>query len=1121
MKRKLLLLCVLCVFFTAGSFAADESLKLHYSFVSGVNDITGNGYNGTLKNGATVCILGEFSVLNLGSSNGYLDMGSKTGELISSLEDFSISTCLYLDLSTSISGDGNFVWTFSTSSSCGQSSGKYIAYRVNRQRYTQSSGGWGSEVVAVEKGAAASKGSWQHVIYTQSGASGKLYVNGQLIASGAASLNPEKIGSPTLYNWIGRPQFSGDAYLKNALIADFRIYNRALSASEITGLSALAVKLNEAQAVVDMSAAITGLNLGNLNEVRKNMVLPSLIGNNVNVAWQSSVPAIISNDGVVIRPPYGSQNARVMLTATFTKDGKKDVRNYAATVLSKVSDAEAVNRDANDLVIPAKHCYRQHLVLPSNSVEGSTITWKSDRPEYLSDAGKLIRLPSKGSGNVEVKLTAEIKKGAVSSTKKFTVCIAEDEGYSGYLFAYFTGNSGLEESIRFAVSSDGYTYKALNANLPVIGSDTISDMGGVRDPHILRGADGKTFYMVVTDMKSALGWSSNHGIILLKSTDLVNWTSGKVDIRTRFPKTPFNKTDRAWAPQTIYDRETGKYMIYFSLRFGSGADVIYYAYANDDFTDLATEPKILFNHPLGKSCIDGDIIYKDGKYNLFFKTEGDGNGIKKAISDKLTEGYVVLQDKYLQPTTEAVEGSCVFRLINSDQYILMYDVYAAGKYQFTESADLENFTVIDSEISMNFTPRHGTVMPISSEEAVRLMNKWGKESLLRIDKTGSDAVKKNNIVLDETAKTYYLPVRYGVDIQYFDPQITSLPGIKISPKGTQDFSKGAVAYTLRAGEYSQVYNVEVQVNNNPVLEGYYADPDILYAEKTGKFYLYPTADGFTGWSGDYFKVFSSGDMVSWKDEGVIIDLPKDVTWADGNAWAPCIVEKKINGEYKYFYYFTARQKIGVAVADNPTGPFRDSGKALINFKPAGVKGGQEIDPDVFTDPKTGKSYLYWGNGYMAGAELNDDMVSIDKNTIRVMTPNDTFREGAYVIYRHGTYYFFWSEDDTRSPNYKVRYGTSDSPLGNITVPANNLVIQKDAEKGIYGTGHNSVIQIPGTDHWYIVYHRFTRPNGINMGDAAGYNREVCIDQLEFNADGSVKQVQPTVEGISPVFVPSR
>ncbi|ABQ06126.1 family 43 glycosylhydrolase [Flavobacterium johnsoniae] len=611
--------------------------------------------------------------------------------------------------------------------------------------------------------------------------------------------------------------------------------------------------------------------------------------------------------------------------------------------------------------------------------------------------------------------------------------VLAEKDLTAYLFVYFIGNKVEEEAVNYAVSTDGYHYYSLNNNKPVLDSKTISSTGGVRDPHILRGEDGKTFYMVLTDMTSSKGWDSNRAMVLLKSTDLVNWKSSVVNIQKAFSGNEDLK--RVWAPQTIYDTKAGKYMIYFSMKHGNEPDKIYYAYANADFTALESAPKLLFVPKSKGACIDGDIILKDGVYHLFYKTESETAGIKTAVTNDLTSGNWTENDNYLQQTKEKVEGSSIFKLNNSDEYILMYDLYSKGKYQFTKTKDLENFTVIDTDISMDFKPRHGTILPITRSELKRITAKWGTPSQLS------------------------------------------------------------------------------KINNNPVLEGYYADPEILYSNKTKKYYIYPTSDGFNDWSGYYFKTFSSDNLVDWKDEGIILDLKKDVSWANRNAWAPCIVEKKIKGKYQYFYYFTAAQKIGVAVSDNPTGPFKDSGKAIVAERPQGIKDGQEIDPDVFTDPKTGKSYLYWGNMYMAAAELNPDMVSLKEGSTKIIEVNKSFREGTYVIYRNGKYYFFWSEDDTRSPNYKVRYGISDSPLGPLEIPQNNIVIQGIPKQGIYATGHNSVLQIPGKDEWYIVYHRFSYPTGIKMGRAGGFHREVCIDKLEFNTEGSIKEVVATHTGI--------
>jgi arabinoxylan arabinofuranohydrolase len=253
-------------------------------------------------------------------------------------------------------------------------------------------------------------------------------------------------------------------------------------------------------------------------------------------------------------------------------------------------------------------------------------------------------------------------------------------------------------------------------------SDVISSTGGVRDPHILRAANGKTFYMVATDMHVAVnGWKANYAMVLLQSKDLINWKSTVVNIPNSFPA--FANVNRVWAPQTIYDARKKKYMVYWSMRFGDQPDKIYYAYANNDFTKLETLPKQLFFKPDGGACIDGTIVQKDGKYQLFFKTEGKGAGIQKAVSNKINTDYV-WQDTYLDQSDEAVEGADVFKLNHSDTWILMYDVYMKGKYEFCKSTDLQNFRVINSVVSMDFHPRHGTVMSISRKEVQALTNKW-------------------------------------------------------------------------------------------------------------------------------------------------------------------------------------------------------------------------------------------------------------------------------------------------------------------------------------------------------------------------------------------------------------
>lgn len=615
----------------------------------------------------------------------------------------------------------------------------------------------------------------------------------------------------------------------------------------------------------------------------------------------------------------------------------------------------------------------------------------------------------------------------------------EEKDLAAYLFVYFTGNHISQEAVCYAVSMDGYTYWALNDNKPVIDSKVISSTGGVRDPHILRCEDGKTFYMVVTDMVSDNGWDSNRAMVLLKSTDLVHWSHSVINMQKRYEGQ--EKLKRVWAPQTIYDPEAGKYMVYWSMKYGDGPDVIYYAYANADFTDLEGEPKPLFVPADKKSCIDGDIVYKDGVYHLFYKTEGHGNGIRVATTNSLTSGQWKENLEYKQQTKEAVEGAGTFKLIGEDKYILMYDVYMKGVYQFTETTDLEHFKVIDHDVKMNFHPRHGTIIPITRSELKRISDKWGK------------------------------PAELG------------------------------------------------ELPNNPVLPGFHADPEIIYSNLTGKYYIYSTTDGQPGWGGWYYTAYSSSDLKDWTYEGIVLDLKSNqVSWADGNAWAPAIEEKKTKDGYRYYLYFSGNPKngggkqIGVATADSPTGPFTDLGHPMITESPTG--GGQQIDVDVFTDPVSGKSYLYWGNGYMAGAELNKDMVSIKKKTLKVLTPEGgtlqdyAYREAPYVFYRNGLYYFMWSVDDTGSANYHVAYGTAKSPLGLIQVASDPIVTIQNPEKEIYGPAHNSVICKPGTDEWYIVYHRINK-HYLDKSLSPGTHREVCIDRLEFNADGTIRRAELT------------
>ena len=224
-------------FFTIQAQQQEKNLKLYLNFEQlendSVKDVTGNGYNGILKNGASVKKIGQHHVLDLGNNDGYLDFEQSVGRLIVSLKDFTISTCLYIGQEVDLSTYGNFVWAFSTQEYCTAAGGEYIAYRVNTQRYEQSTGGWEHEVVGIQTGKPAAKGKWQYIVYTQSESTGTLYVDGQVAATGKASVQPKDMTAPPVFNWLGRAPFKGDAYLKSTIYYDFKIYDKALSVNEI------------------------------------------------------------------------------------------------------------------------------------------------------------------------------------------------------------------------------------------------------------------------------------------------------------------------------------------------------------------------------------------------------------------------------------------------------------------------------------------------------------------------------------------------------------------------------------------------------------------------------------------------------------------------------------------------------------------------------------------------------------------------------------------------------------------------------------------------------------------------------------------------------------------------
>lgn len=226
--------------------AQDENLKLHFDFTSVEGTTVKDNVTGLAAKtvgSASVKSIGKYKVLDLGDTNGYLDMTQEAGKVAKALGDFTVSVYYRVNVDASLSGAGHFLWCFSQSAANTQTASPYMAYRLNAQRMATSTGGWGSES-GLEVGSESEKGRWIHMLYRQAGKRGELFIDGKRVKTSTTMPVPGEIFTAApAYCWIGRPPFSGDSYLKQTLVTDFRLYDAALSDETIAQLAAVTADL--------------------------------------------------------------------------------------------------------------------------------------------------------------------------------------------------------------------------------------------------------------------------------------------------------------------------------------------------------------------------------------------------------------------------------------------------------------------------------------------------------------------------------------------------------------------------------------------------------------------------------------------------------------------------------------------------------------------------------------------------------------------------------------------------------------------------------------------------------------------------------------------------------------
>ncbi|KAH7082563.1 glycosyl hydrolase [Paraphoma chrysanthemicola] len=729
---------------------------------------------------------------------------------------------------------------------------------------------------------------------------------------------------------------------------------------------------------------------------------------------------------------------------------------WSAVAADTAADAQ-VQKAVDDLSITNIEDVHSNLFLPETS-NGLSIKWSSSNSTIIAPDGIVQRQHTA----TEVNLTATIESNGSTSERTFSANVrpaVQLDPLEGYAFAYFTNNTLAGEKIYLAASdgNNALSWTELNNKQPILTST--EGTKGLRDPFVIRSPEGDVFYLLATDLSIGSGTSwgdavrkGSRYLEVWESGDLINWS------KQRHVQVSPPSVGNTWAPEAYYDTDIGSYVVFWASSLYEDSDVNRTGTTYHRMLYVTTRDFVTFSDPVvwqdaGMSRIDSTVIQEGTAFYRFTKDEGGtGTGCTDIIQERSSSLLATLQS-WTQVTacigknagTSAVEGPTVFKSNPND-------VHGDKFYLF-----------VDEYTGRGYIPL----------ETADIANPDWKVSA-----------------------SYKLPAspRHGTVIPVTAKELAAL-----TSASTTSISK------------TKKKTRTLEKRSSPVLPGLYADPNI--AIFGNQYYIYPTTDGFPGWGGQVFYVWKSPDLVSWTRSTepflTLNGTSGNVPWAIGNAWAPTIIER----DSKYYFYFSGhnptynRKTIGVAIANAPEGPFVAEPEAFILNNEAIITG-QAIDSAAFKDPQTGRYYLFWGNGNPPlYAELEDNMTALKPNTTTAISGLVDFREGLFLNYREGTYHLTYSIDDTRSEDYRVGYATASSVHGPWTY--HGVVLQKDVEKGILGTGHNSVVHVPGTDDWYMAYHRFALQGG------NGTRRETTIDKVFFDSNGLMVPVVPTLESVGP------
>ena len=591
-----------------------------------------------------------------------------------------------------------------------------------------------------------------------------LYLDGELVSYMSQDKTIQDVLSDTgssedaIFGYIGQSLYDPDPLL-TANISDFKIYSYALSEDEIkAGLPDTEAKSD--MLLADILETVKGENTS-LDTVTEDLNLPSAI-DNVTMNWGTwNETDVVAEDGTVTAAV--GEETKVVIPVSYEIDGTTYNEEINVTVLPLDVDAE-LKEALESIDIPNKDDVRGNITLPEESDNGIAIEWSTDRDDIVNvdpipatvegyddtPAGTVTR----PENDTVVTMTATLTLEGQTLTKDIQIKVKaapeeiEESDYTDYFFTYFAGEGYSDgEQIYFASSQDGLNWTDLNNNEPVLTSSLGEQ--GVRDPFIIRSAEGDKFYMIATDLKinGGNGWTAaqengSQCLMVWESTDLVNWSEQRmVEISADI------EAGCTWAPEATYDPATGEYVVYWASKVatdGYAKQRLYYAKTRDFYT--FTEPQVFIDTE--QSSIDTTIIYEDGVYYRYTKNEGGstnefGAPTKTIYAQKSTS---LLGGTWENITTASlsaeahVEGPTIFKLNEDDQtdtqkYCLLVDNFGGIGYYPLVTDDLSDgeFSELESgTYQMPSRARHGTPIRITSEEYARVMQQYGGEE---VDKT--------------------------------------------------------------------------------------------------------------------------------------------------------------------------------------------------------------------------------------------------------------------------------------------------------------------------------------------------------------------------------------------------